>query len=297
MTKIKFLFLIAITVFLFSSCASLKQDDAILDNFEVNGASDFQVDNEFLKKIYEQAYDFASDEQYLRSSDILLQILAVNPKFSPASSLYEQIYSKMRALAVDERNLNIGKVSYAKGFIDYYEKNYDGAIAQWSRYIQMKNYNEELQEYIYKITAMRMVNNGIASFDKRQYTDCIKQMGKVEDFIISKRHFSGSLAYYDKARTYIDRSIAALRANFSRLNTSEQTVAAQTLSSTAKQQQDDNKNNIEEANRRYEEGLLYYSQGDYLKAGRTWELALRLNPNLEKAKVAIANLRRNRVVD
>jgi tetratricopeptide (TPR) repeat protein len=295
MTKIKFLSFIAIAVFLFLSCSSLKHDDFVLSNFESGSADGLQVDNEFVKKIYEQAYDLASNGQYLRSSDILLQILAIDKKFFPAASLFEQIYSKMHALSVEERNLDIAKISYAKGFIDYYEKNYDAAVAQWSRYIQMKDYNEELQEYIYKITVMKMFNAGVVSFNRKQYTDCLKQMGKVEDFIISKRHFSGSLAYYDQAQIYIDRSIAALRANFSKLNTSEQTAAAQVLSSTVKQE--DNKNNIEEANKKYDEGLLYYSQGDYLKASRTWELALRLNPNLEKAKVAIANLRRNRAVD
>ena len=46
-----------------------------------------------------------------------------------------------------------------------------------------------------------------------------------------------------------------------------------------------------EADKKYNEGLMLYAQGKYLEAERTWELVLRLNPNHQKAKIALSRLR------
>ncbi|MDR3243344.1 MAG: hypothetical protein LBT79_01205 [Elusimicrobiota bacterium] len=302
MIKITKLFISAsiIGLFFFSACSSFSQKNTqMIDILDIDESSmQGQVDNEFVQKLYEQAKSLASDGKYLTASDMLLNIIKVSPKYEAASVLNERIAEKMYLISVKEKDLDISEISYAKGYVNYYSKRYDSAISEWKRYLQYNNFDEEVQEYIHKIEAMRMLDIGANSFNNKQYIDCIKQMGQLQDFIVKNHYFSSSLIYYDRAKTYIDRSIAALRSNISRLNATEQTVVAEASASAIRQSPNSNaNNNIEEANKKYEEGLLYYSQGDYMRANRTWELALRLNPNLDKAKVAISNLRRNRVVD
>jgi tetratricopeptide (TPR) repeat protein len=299
MFRVKKFFIVVLILsgVLFSSCSLFSKEDVT----DVNDYSSMeqvqqQANTEFAKKLYKQAKGFASEDEYIRATELLLTILKVAPRYEAAKTLNAKISKKMYLTSRKEMDLQISESSYAKGYVSYFSKNYDSAIAQWTRYLQFSKYNEEVQEYLYKIDLMRMFELGQNSFSNKQYIDCIKQMGKLQDFIMTKPAFADSLIYYDKAKTYIDNCISVLRSNVSRLNASDDSVVTQ-ASSKQTAVVESAQNNIAEANKKYEEGLMYYSQGDYIRANRTWELALRLNPNLDRAKVAISNLRRNRVVE
>ncbi|GHT49169.1 hypothetical protein AGMMS49936_11810 [Endomicrobiia bacterium] len=98
-------------------------------------------------------------------------------------------------------------------------------------------------------------------------------MEKLKQFTI-KNNFSKTLEYYGKAKEYISKSVAELTKTMSKNKITEQGKAEY-----------DGQEKVE-----YDE---IAADKKYYEAERSWEFALRLNPDHKKAKVALKKLKEN----
>jgi tetratricopeptide (TPR) repeat protein len=125
----------------------------------------------------------------------------------------------------------------------------------------------------------KILKIGIEKYNLGQWVECIKIMEKLKQFVI-KNNFSKTLQYYDKAKEYTSKSVSALAKTMSK----DKTVP----------EPEPMKVEYDEiaADKKYTDGLVLYARGKYYEAERSWELALRLNPNHRKAKVALKKLKK-----
>jgi tetratricopeptide (TPR) repeat protein len=236
-----------------------------------------------------------SKKEYLRASDILSDIIISYPNFESPKHFYNGIKNMMIETVEQNDKLDFDRILYAMGYVNYYKANYKDALSDWKKYISFKGENDEIREYIKKIDSelklKELVNreqklkiqsnvlfeDGIKKYKEGKWIACIKKMETLEKFV-TRNNFSQTIDYYDKAKSYINKSVAELLKNIDYF---------------------ENKVDIKEkferdegvANEKYTEGLVLYAQGKYYEAERLWELALRLNPNHKKAKVALGKVK------
>ena len=254
------------------------------------------------KKEFNKARKLYNKGEYLRATDMLSEIIAAYPDFKLSAQLYTKIKNEMEKTSESREEPDFSKLTYAKGYCAYYEAEYNTALMEWDRYIQFVGKNKEIVEYINKVKnalefknfinreaeldakANKMLNAGIEKYNAAKWMLCIKDMEALQKFVTENK-FSGTDEYYNKAKEYIDMSVKEL-AKAIKAGKKEVTKKPET-------QVVENKPEIDEAtaDQKYNEGLVLYAQGKYLEAERAWELTLRLNPNHQKAKIALSKLR------
>ncbi|MDR3195709.1 MAG: tetratricopeptide repeat protein, partial [Endomicrobium sp.] len=185
---------------------------------------------------------------------------------------------------------------YARSYVNYYNAKYKEALNDWKKYTSFKGENGEIKEYCDKIDseikvaelekreleltlqAEKLYEEGIKKYDEGKWVGCIKKMENLQKFA-TKNNFSKTVEYYDKTKKYINKAVIELSKNVENVGNSK-------IIATERADYDEFA-----ANDKYTEGLVLYAQGKYYEAERSWELALRLNPNHKKAKIALRKLK------
>ncbi|GHT42071.1 hypothetical protein AGMMS49921_06400 [Endomicrobiia bacterium] len=209
----------------------------------------------------------------------------------------------MSKTANNRDEVDFGKITYARAYVAYYNADYKKALNEWEKYTNFTGGTEEVNEYRKKtdITlklvglekkeaelntqSEKMLKTGIQKYNSGQWMECVKIMEKLKQFTIIN-NFSKTLEYYGEAKEYISKSVAELTKTMSKNKIIEQGKAEY-----------DGQEKVEydeiAADKKYADGLVLYTHGKYYEAERSWELALRLNPNHKKAKVALKKLKEN----
>ncbi|GHT63138.1 hypothetical protein AGMMS49531_11420 [Endomicrobiia bacterium] len=243
------------------------------------------------------------NKEYLRATDVLSCITLLYPKYEPSKHFYKEIAKMMSKTANNRDEVDFGKITYARAYVAYYNADYKKALNEWEKYINFIGETEEINEYRKKTDmtlkfeglekkeaelntqSEKMLKTGIQRYNSGQWMECVKIMEKLKQFTI-KNNFSKTLEYYGKAKKYISKSVAELSKTMSKNKITEQEKAEY-----------DGQEKIEydeiAADKKYTDGLVLYTQGKYYEAERSWEFALRLNPNHKKAKVALKKLKEN----
>jgi tetratricopeptide (TPR) repeat protein len=264
-------------------------------NTEVKLAVDEEKENtNQAEKIFKKAKNLYSKKEYLRASDLLASIVTLYPSFESPKHFYENIRNMMKKTAQQENNLDFDQIIYARGYVNYYNAKYKEALSDWKKYLNFKGENEEVREYSEKIDSeikveelkkrefeldlrsVELYEEGIKEYNKRRWISCIKKMERLKEFL-TKNNFSKTVEYYDKAKECINKSVYEL---------SKDIKSAVNNKAPEKVDYDESA-----SNEQYNEGLVMYAQGKYYDAERLWELALRLNPNHKKAKIALSKLK------
>ncbi|MDR3253376.1 MAG: tetratricopeptide repeat protein [Endomicrobium sp.] len=126
-----------------------------------------------------------------------------------------------------------------------------------------------------------MLADGIEKYNFREWVLCIKRMEELENFA-SENKFPKAVKYYAKAKEYIGKAISELSKSVSYKK--DAGIQSEGL-------QEKLEYNEITADREYTEGLILYAQGKYYEAERAWELTLRLNPNHQKARIALGKIK------
>ncbi|MCL2145074.1 MAG: autotransporter domain-containing protein [Endomicrobia bacterium] len=257
--------------------------------------------NKDAEKKFSAAKKLYNKGQYLRTTDMLSEIMVSYPDFIPPARLHAKIQSDMDKMSESREESDFSKLTYAKGYCAYYRAEYNIALAEWKKYIQFAGRNDEINEYIDKINSVlklkeliereaefaaraeEMLNAGIEKYNASKWVLCIKDMEALQKFVTTNK-FSQTEEYYNKAKEYIDLSVKELT---KAVNTGKKEKPKEPEPEVEKKPEIDEA----EADKKYNEGLVLYAQGKYLEAERMWEYTLRLNPNHQKAKIALSKLR------
>lgn len=255
------------------------------------------------EKKFNQAKKLYNKGEYLRATDMLSVIVVSYPNFESPMHFYTKMWEDMNKIAESDDELNFAKRTYAKGYCAYYKTNYNEALTEWKKYIHFTGGSDEVNEYMEKINsalkmqelmkreaeldakAEKMLSSGIEKYKSAKWVLCIKDMEALQKFVTNNK-FSKTLEYYNKAKEYIDKAVNELAKSI-------KTEKKPTGKPDEPEAVAEDKQEIDEvsADKKYNEGLILYAQGKYLEAERTWELTLRLNPNHQKAKIALSKLR------
>ncbi len=251
------------------------------------------------EKMFNEAKKYYSDKQYLYATDLLQRIIMDYPDYESPNFYYNKIKSSMAEKSDSELESNFEQYSYSSGYVNYYKNNYYECLKQWSKYLQFDDTNEEVKKYYNKVdkivsdsireeetkefefNANNMLNEGIMLFKNNQWISCIKKMETLQNFVKSSKYTS-SFNYYSSAKQYIAKSVEEL----------SKTIKKQTVQNSPIKKEQEEEIVIDEkmADSKYKEGLILYAKGKYLEAERMFELALRLNPNHQKAKNALKHM-------
>jgi tetratricopeptide (TPR) repeat protein len=224
------------------------------------------------------------------------------PENEAAAVYYDRIIEKIGGTITAGDSIDLQKVSYAKGFTSYQQHSFNDALNEWGKVLELNPRHKEVREYVQKTKtyladlarlqrekefeeeSREMIRNGIADFDRGDFVSCVKTMEKAQKACTDKS-FSSSLEYYSQAKEYIARSLRELSSSLhTDTNKRHLHVRSHTKSDNA---------SIDEqgAEDKYKEGLIMYAQGKQFDAEKLWEIALRLDPNHEKARRALKKVR------
>jgi tetratricopeptide (TPR) repeat protein len=252
-----------------------------------------EIDAKFrdAKKDYNKA-------RFLKSSEKFRDIFVNYPDMDNAVEYYSKIDKKMKYESSDANISNYEDISYAKGFLLYKEGNYFDTISEWQKVLQFNPRRTELEEYMAKAKTCladverktkdkeiearvsAMLTDGIDRYDAKSWIACIKKMESVQE-TCRKEPFSKSLEYTTQAKEYISKSLEELAKTV-------RTKAPQgTTVDVSQPSQSENDLDSAGADKKYKEGLVLYAQGKTGEAINKWEIALRLNPDHERARKAI----------
>jgi len=131
--------------------------------------------------------------------------------------------------------------------------------------------------------AEEMFALGVAEYKNKNWVGCIKKMENLEE-LCRKEPFASSVEWAHQAQEYITMSVEQLSRTVERKQ--KKTAAAAT------ENEPETETDTEGAEKRYKEGLVFYAQGKLFDATRSWEIALRLNPNHEKARKALERVKK-----
>jgi tetratricopeptide (TPR) repeat protein len=273
--------------------------DKKVDDFATEVQRALDIEKEIIKEAeekFKKAKTLYYKKEYLRASAVLSDILTSYPNFESPKHFYREIKNMMRKAAEQKYSLDFDKITYARGYVNYYNAKYKEVLIDWKKYLSFKGENDEMKEYSEKIDseikieelkkreielnlqAEKLYEEGIKKYNEEKWVGCIKKMESLEKFA-TENNFSKTVEYHDKAKEYINKAVAELSKNIGRSKSSKE------ISSE--------KSGYDEfaANDKYMEDLVLYAQGKYYEAERSWELALRLSPNHKKAKIALRKLK------
>lgn len=255
------------------------------------------------EKMFDEAKKYYSNGQYLYATEILQKLIVKYPNHESSLFFYKKIKNKMRDDSGSMLVSDFGSYTYASGYVNYYNGNYYQCAKEWMKYMQLDKENKEIEEKLkqvkdilaneilkqQKITfekeAAGMLHSGIDNFNNNKWIACIKQMEKLQMFVQSSK-FTTSFNFYETAKDYIDKSVAALMLSIKKIN-AEKSKNENVHPQINEIQEIDEKT----ADIKYREGLALYANGKYFEAERMWELTLRLNPNHIRAINALNRLR------
>jgi hypothetical protein len=245
------------------------------------------------KKLYNK-------KEYLRATDLLALILVSYPKYESPEHFYKKVKEQMNITESSGEELDFSKLTYARGYCAYYKTDYRTALDEWNKFIYFTGGNDEINEYVNKISdaikqdalkkieskAEELFAEGVEKYNKKKWIQCIKCMEKLQKFVTDNK-FSRTVEFYNKAKEYIDMSVLELEKMIKTEKKTKEVKEPETVI--------EEKHEIDEAgaDKKYNEGLIFYAKGKYLEAERTWELTLRLNPNHQKAKISLSKLRKS----
>ncbi len=254
------------------------------------------------QEMFDKAKDFYNKKQYLYSTDILQKIIMDYSTYESPNIYFEKIKKMMKEKSSSSFDTDFDEYAYWAGYKNYYEGNYDQCLKEWMKYLQFDNKNKEITEYYNKVNeivtnsieeqkkkqfeyeANTLLKNGIILYKNKQWVECIKHMEKLQEFLKKSQYTNTSFNYYSSAKEYIDKSVKEI---------------TKSLKNTAKREQKNIQEPQEEnilideklADEKYKEGLILYAKGKYFEAEKMFELALRLNPNHQRAINALKHLK------
>ncbi|MFA5779207.1 MAG: hypothetical protein WC947_03640, partial [Elusimicrobiota bacterium] len=224
------------------------------------------------------------------------EILLKYPEYQLAKDYYAKIIADMKDTAVDQRTTDLEKLSYARGYISYYDQQLPDALNEWEKTLQINPKREELENYIKYVKEKlkdagrlakekeieekikRLFDEGLNNFSRKSWVGCIKKMENVQQ-ICKDEPFPKSLEWHGKAQEYITKAVEEL----SKLAAKEPAVKpAYSVPVEEKEEID-----LAGAEKKYSEGLVLYAQGKLFDAVKKWEVAVRMNPTHEKAQRAL----------
>lgn len=253
-----------------------------------------------MNRLFKLAKKDYSRRRYLKASDQLRKILLEYPEHDKAEQYYKRITQEMYETSKVE-TANLEELSYAKGYVCYREQQYYNALSEWRKVLEINPKRSELTEYVkdveeYLANAEQLAKEreiedrvksifkeGTVNFNSKEWVSCIKEMEKVQK-ICRNESFPQSLEWHSKAQKYIEKSVNKL---------SEIVVAEHPKPEPPKpiEKPVEQKIDVAGSEKQYKQGLIYYKHGRLFDAVNAWEIALRLNPNNEKAKKALENTR------
>jgi len=256
-----------------------------------------------MEQKFKEAKLLYDKKEYLRATDMLSKIIVLYPNCSPPRRFYGEIVSMMEKIAGNRNESDFGKLTYAKAYVAYYKADYEKAVNEWKKYIDFLGETEEIKDYYGKIStelkvkeikkretelagqAEKILKLGIEEYNSGRWVQCVNKMEELKKFV-SENNPPKSSEYCSKAKEYIDRSVTELTRSVA-------TEKNKVVQPSKRKEEKIEKVEYDEiaANEKYTEGLVLYAQGKYFEAERAWEFTLRLNPNHQKAKIALDKLK------
>ncbi|MCX5782085.1 MAG: hypothetical protein NT145_05220 [Elusimicrobia bacterium] len=249
-----------------------------------------------VRPLLKQAIRYYNKKYYLKATDLFKEIMLKYPEYETAQVYIKKMSDEINS-TIRNNDSDIEKYSYASGYADYQKILYNEAINEWEKVLQINPQRIELIEYKektknYLLDAERikkekellekvkqLFEEGVKAYDSSKWISCIKSMELVKEICI-KNKFPESLDYNTKASEYINKSVE-------RLSESRKTSQIEAEEEAPSESEiDENR-----AEKSYQDGLVLYAQGKLFDAEKSWELALRLNPNNIKAQKALKKIK------
>ncbi len=250
--------------------------------------------------LYKAAKKDYNKKRYLVATEKFSNLIMNYPECKNAAKYYLLITEKMFGTATSDSMSDFEELSYAKGYVAYKQQNFHDALNEWEKVIQTNPKRTELTEYIEKASvylkdqaraarereanekAQAIFDEGVKHFNDNKLVACIKKMESLQDFCKAQPDFSKAADWTNKATEYINKSLKDLAASLKK----ERKARTQEVK-VQEQKKPEVELDTEGADKRYKEGLILYAQGKTSDAINMWEIAIRLNPNHEKAQKAI----------
>ena len=254
-----------------------------------------------LMKSAKREYD---RKKYLRATDKFSEIIMKYPDYELASKYYDKIKTDMNYVVKNPQGVNFEALAYARGYNNYYSQNLPEAVNEWEKVLEINSKREEIREYNLRVKEYllnaeemrrqkevadrveRMFNEGVEEYKIRRWIFVINKMESVKS-ICQKEKFPMSVEWFNKAQDYIKKALDGLREDQLALQIREKQRAQQAAATKPPAVVDE-----AGSDKAYKEGLVNYAQGKLLEAGQKWEIAMRLNPNNEKAQKALDRLKK-----
>jgi len=250
--------------------------------------------------IYKEAQKHYNKGQYILAYEKLNKIMLNYPRYQPAKDLFDQLEKDMANLAMAGAEKSPDRVYYAKGYLAYRKQDFNGALNEWNKVLDINPRTTELIDYIKKIKdyladqerlarekeseekVKRLFGEGVQDFDRKLWVSSIKKMEGVQK-ICKEEPFPAALDWHNKAQDYISRAVSEL-AKLAEVQKPKEVKPATPASPPPPPEPEVDTAGAE---RKYNEGLVHYAQGRLSDAIKSWEVALRLNPGHEKARRAL----------
>jgi tetratricopeptide (TPR) repeat protein len=254
-----------------------------------------------INTLYKAAKKNYTKKMYLTASEKFSSLIVNYPECTNAGKYYLRIIGEMFDTASSETS-DFERLSYAKGYMEYKNMKYLQAINEWEKVILTNPERAEVREYAARVRgwlndsaraarekemeekADAIFKEGVKQFDAANWVLCIRKMEGLQEFCRSAQDFSKAAYWSGRANEYIRLAVAKLEASMRK-------TAKNRGSATQTQKPAEAVFDIPGSEKRYKEGLLLYAQGKTSDAINMWEIALRLNPNNERAVKALSSVR------
>lgn len=276
------------------------KDDALMREAQAALAKDRKTkakQQKEIKPLFNDAKKDYKKKRYLKAVDKFGELVLKYPDYKVARDYYNKIFNLMDITSKDTDTTDLEKLSYAKGFINYHNQQFYESINEWEKVVQLNPKRKELEEYSSKVKAYlkdierrekekeieervkNIYEKGVSEFNGKKWVRCIKKMENVQN-ICRKEPFQNSVQWHQKAQAYIEKSVKQLAKMVSKKP--EEKIA---------EKEPDIEIDEEGAQKKYNDGLILYAQGKLSDAMKMWDIAIRLNPNHEKAHIALQKCR------
>ncbi len=247
-----------------------------------------------LDKMYSDAVKYYKKEQYLRAGENFRRILEVTSDFRDMGKYFNLLESKMYKNSQQTASADAAVLSYAQGYIDWWEQEVRKATNEWEKYLAFNPRDKEVLEYLKKAKDIlemkaqkeyqqkveeemeRFFKEGEGLYENKNYVSSIKKFEKVIS-ICEEKPIESSSQWRLKARTKIEDALARLK---------EIALASQEKQEKIEIKEKEKVIDPVSAQKHYTAGLVAYAQGRLGEAIREWDLSLRLDPHHEKARLA-----------
>ena len=254
------------------------------------------------ESIYSAIISNYNKKRYIKAYEGIKKLAAISPGYKNVSIYETNITNEMKELSSNETYPDAEALSYAKGFDAYFFKNnLETTAREWDKVITLNPRRTEVLEYLKTIKdqladaerARRIAeltrllegyyNSGENEFANKKYVQSIKEWEKIVETVKKEKDFPDGTAWETKARDAINRALEEIdkMAKAKPATPVPAKPAAKPVEAPKPEVIDE-----AAAARYYQEGLVSYAQGRLRDAIRSWDLALRMNPNHDKARKA-----------